>query len=325
MTPRPHCELYVAACDKAGGIFRFAMTDEGKLTRLDMTPCDRPMYMAISGNTLFCLLRAPFEGTDESGLVTFAIGPDGRLTPQPGVATTHGNCACHLSLLEGEVYAVNYLSGSVVRLPDTLRVHTGHGPNPVRQEAAHTHMVTPTPDGYLVVADLGTDTLTVYDRDLRPLSSAKVPDGHGARHVVFSHDGRFLFCVNELRSTVSVFAYERATLTLLHTVPALPEGEAGIGNTAAAIRLSHDGRYLYVSHRGLDMITCFGVDGSTLTPLSYTPCGGKRPRDFDLIDGYAVCTNEGDHSVTVLKADGPRLTLVDRAENVPGALCVLRR
>ena len=56
------------------------------------------------------------------------------------------------------------------------------------------------------------DTVFVYDRNLDYVSKARVPDGYGARHLALSPDGKYVYCVNELVSSVTVFAYERGVL-----------------------------------------------------------------------------------------------------------------
>ena len=55
--------------------------------------------------------------------------------------------------------------------------HYGHGADPVRQSAPHPHAAVWAPDGkYVIVADLGTDDLTVYrvDRENRVLCADAV-------------------------------------------------------------------------------------------------------------------------------------------------------
>ena len=122
----------------------------------------------------------------------------------------------------------------------------GRSAHIVRQTEPHTHFVGKTPDEYLAVCDLGTDALVFYNKDLTFISAEKVPDGYGIRRLVFSKDGKYIYAVNEIVPSVSIFAYNKGTATLINTVNINYKNEKANG---AAIRLSSDGNYLYISLR----------------------------------------------------------------------------
>lgn len=249
------------------------------------------------------MLRRPFADDPCSGVVQLEIDAGGRLSGDGEIRTTHGIVGSHVLADEetGDVYVANYLSGSVVMLPDRLVVHQGRGTHPPRQECPHTHQAVFSPDRkYVCVTDLGLDKLFVYDRALRLCSEASVPPGHGARHLCFSPDGGTAFCVNELASTVSVFSWRDGALQYHHTVDTLP-GRDKSRTDAASIRISADGRYLYTSKRGDDSISCFAVEGISLRLLAVVDSGGSCPRDFVLSsDGsLLVVANEDSDCLAV--------------------------
>lgn len=319
MTHRPRFDLYVAACLPDGGIYRFCM--EGDAVHLcGVTPADRPMYLMLQGQTMYALLRQPFAPAAESGLAGCRVAPDGSLGALSAPQTTKGEVACHLCALDGSIYCVNYSSGSVIGMPDTLVTHTGHSIHPDRQAMPHPHYICPTPDGaYLCVADLGLDRLLVYDRQLRLVSSAAVPAGHGARHLAFAADGRTAFCVNELASTVTAFSYEAGQFTPLSTVCALPEDFSG-ESTAAAIRV--DGSEIFVSHRGHNSIARLTYADGQWGGCSWTNCGGRTPRDFALAGEYLICANQDSDNVVVFRRTGAALIKLTEFA-VPAPVCVL--
>ncbi|MFQ9678776.1 MAG: beta-propeller fold lactonase family protein [Ruthenibacterium lactatiformans] len=77
--------------------------------------------------------------------------------------------------------------------------HYGHGADPVRQSAPHPHAAVWAPDGkYVIVADLGTDDLTVYrvDRENRVLCADAVHSFCGQQ------DGSACLCVRPKGRTV---------------------------------------------------------------------------------------------------------------------------
>lgn len=311
--------LYFASCVPEGGIYHYSLAD-GRLSFLEKTPCDSPMYLHLEQDFLQVLLKAPFEGSAESGLVTYPLGENKTLgTPKPPI-NTKGVEACHLSRLWDKTYVANYSSGSIFSAEGIVRTHAGVGVHPTRQEAPHLHFVAPSPDEKCLLAvDLGLDAIYSYDENLQLLSKAHVPAGCGPRHLAYSADGQTVFCANELASSVTVFGYCDGKLTAGETV-ALPEHE-NPENTVAAIRVWGD--YVYVSNRGEDTISCLKWDGDRLRLCSTTPCGGRSPRDFLLVDDLLFCTNERSDNVTIFSVDGPKLVQLEQQLQMPSPLCVV--
>ena len=311
--------VYISSCCEKGGIYQYNLCN-GVLEKEHIIKLDRPMYSIINDGKLYVILRAPYHSCSESGMVAFNISPKGVLTKRSDILSTKGEVACHLCQYKGSIYAVNYISGSVIKMPDKVITHTGNSINPKRQESAHTHFVSPTPDDkYLCVTDLGMDKIFIYDKELNEVSAVDARKGAGPRHLAFSDDGCLCFCVNELDSSVSVYEYNDGKLKLVNTYSTLPEGYIG-ENTAAAIRCR--GEYVYVSNRGHNSIACYKIIDNSLKIQSITDCGGESPRDFDISDDVLICTNENDGSVVVFDVIENTTLKQKQKINVPNALCV---
>ena len=285
--------MYILSCEKpenCGGIYRYE-TDGNGLKINAYLPCDRPMYAVRAGGRLHILLREPFENSENSGY--FSCSED--FSDKSEIRDTLGKVACHLCIIEDDVYIVNYLSGNIVKNCKTEVAHTGRGANEQRQEAPHTHCVISSPCGkYILCTDLGTDALYIYDRALHIRGKASVPQGYGIRHVVFSKDGKYIYAINELAPSVSVFAWQSGQARCLNTEK-LTDKE---GATGAAIRLSADGKFLYCSVRGENAIYALRADGANISVLQKADCAGDGPRDFDLTDGkFLICCNENSDNV----------------------------
>ncbi len=328
MTLRPHSELnlYFAACAPDGGIYHYR-SHSGKLEFVKKYPLDRPMYLCAADGRLYVLLREPFKDSTDSGLFDYRIAEDGSLCDPTEPISTGGRCACHLSMSDGKIYATNYLSGSVVSVDGHKNVqlvtHSGKGPHPTRQEAPHTHFVRESPDGkYLFAVDLGVDRIYIYDHELKYLGEAAVPSGAGCRHLDYSPDGRYVFCANELASSVTVFRYTDCHLEPLSTVPALPKDYTG-ESTCAAIRVSADGKTLYVSNRGHDSVCAYKLCDGVLSDPVWTKTDGVSPRDFIIADGIMYVTNEKTDNVTIFQVEGQTLTKLDIELAMPNPLCVV--
>lgn len=318
--------VYAGGPEKGSGIYRYTLTD-GKLKFEEKYPDEGLMYLKIKCGKLYALLNEPF-GSREGGLVRYDIHED-HLTNRTPIYPTFGKASCHVEVDDEEnAYTANYLTGSITKINLASGVtrcvyHDGDGPSKPRQDKEHTHQIAFTPDGkFITVCDLGTDTIHVYDKNLCEISAVKAVPGSGPRHLVFSEDGAYAYCVNELDNTVTVYAYADGVLTRLDSYAMLPFGYDGL-TTAAAIRLCGD--QLYVSTRGHDSITRFAVDGAKLTYLDNTPVHGKRPRDFAISpDGKSlICANEGGNITLFDRNEDGSLTYTGTEFEVPSALCVV--
>ena len=310
-------DIYIASCVETGGIYHYQMRS-GKLILADITPMDRPMYMVIENRKMYVVLRAPFADNQDSGVIVYDIADDGKLINPSAIVSTRGEVACHIAVDGEDIYCANYISGSVIKLPDTLVTHAGKGPHPTRQTAPHVHFVGLTPEKkYLCATDLGLDTIFLYNRDMTLHSQAKVPEGHGVRHLVFSDDGKWLFAANELASTLSLFAYEDGKLTHMDVCSTLPEDFTGT-NLVSAIRFKEG--LVYVSNRGHDSVAVVCPVNGKLHPVEIVPCGGKTPRDIGFAGDYLISTNMDSNTVTVLNTYND-FAITDTVE-VEAPLCV---
>ena len=312
--------IYILSCDtiaNKGGIYAYNLTKNGSLKQAGYFPCDRPMYAVKCGKGLCVLLRQPFTDNNFSGY--FFV--DEELQDATQIKSTQGVVACHLCVDNDDVYIVNYLSGNIVKNGEIIAQRTGKSVHPTRQTEPHTHFVGQTPDGSLAVCDLGTDTLAFYDKNLQLISETKVPSGYGIRHLTFAKNGRYIYAVNELVPSISVFAYANGKAKLVNTVKIVCKNEKANG---AAIRLSKDGKHLYVSLREENAICVFAVDDEKLTLLQKVDCGGDSPRDFNIFENYLIVCNEKSGNVVVYHTANRLITNKVAEISIKRALCVVK-
>lgn len=321
--------MYIASCDEEGGLYHYVLNERGASELKEIKKLDRPMFMCIEVDKMHVLLRAPFKN-ENSGALSFDIAKNGELVNPTEVYDTEGKVACHISSADGKIFCANYTSGSVCMLNKKLVVHSGKtGSDLSRQTMPHAHQMALTPDKKFVCAiDLGLDAVIVYDLDLNEICRANVPDAYGARHCVFSKDGKKLYVVNELSAHVSVFSFnpENGECEYISSF-ASREGAPRNEIAAAAIRLSGDERFLYISDRGDNTISKFETDGFELKNMKKFDCGGISPRDFDITpDGkLMVVTNEKTDNVCIFGIDlkSGDITKVSSLENIKNPLCVV--
>jgi 6-phosphogluconolactonase len=268
-----------------------------------------------------------FGGSPGGGVTAFRIGPKGALT-KINEQNSGGNGPCFIGLDKKTTFAfvANYGGGSVSVLPiqrdGSLKAATGHiqhegvGPDPQRQKGPHAHSINVDPSGkFAIAADLGLDKLFVYKIDNKTGKIAPntppagiAPPGSGPRHVAFHPNGKVLYAINELKSTMTVFGWDKkkGTLTELQTLSTLPKDFTGQSFTAE-VQVHPSGRFVYGSNRGHDSISVFAVDAATgkLTLTGTQSTGGSWPRNFrlDPSGAFLLVANQRGNNVVVLKVD----------------------
>jgi len=156
---------------------------------------------------------------------------------------------------------------------------------------------------------------------------ATLDPGAGPRHIAIHPNGRFVYAVNELKSTVTVFSSaaqkkNQPYLVLKQQVSLLPQNFSG-RNDAAEIAVHPNGKFLYASNRGHDSIVVFDIEeaNGTLTQVADVSTGGKEPRHFaiDPSGKYLLAENQFSNNIVVFKIDPTTggLTPTGHAVQVP--------
>jgi 6-phosphogluconolactonase len=327
------------------GIYSFHFdTATGQLSAIGVaTETPDPSWVAVHPGGKF--LYAANEAGKASTVSAFAVdAKSGKLTLLNQIPSL-GEDPCYLSFDKtGKyVFVANYSSGTIAVFPiladgrlgehiSLMKDQGATGPNKERQEAPHAHWIeTSMGNGMVFVADLGLDRVLIYPFDPKTgsLTSDKVATstgwskspaakrgwsvtlspGTGPRHVAFSRDGRFLYVLGELQSTVTVFRPPGADDDNFHSIQhiaTLPKSFSG-RNDAAEIAVHPNGKFLYTSNRGNDSIAIFAIDHAkgTLTLVAHVLTGGKEPRHFaiDPSGKYLLAENQRSNNIVVFKID----------------------
>jgi len=325
---------------KSEGLYVYHFdTRTGDAQPVSVAKTVNPSFLVVSKDSRFVYAVNELPGDNgpaslRGDVSAFAFdAASGQLTFLNKV-TVQGNDPCYLSLSpDGHyLFVANYSvaadpGGSFAVLPvqpdgklgeAVLTVHhEGGGPVKGRQDNAHVHSTVFSPDGhYLFAQDLGTDRLWTYvytpDGSCDVVSPAEwrytgVKAGSGPRHLRFGNDGRHAYLASELAATVTVFGYHDG-----HMDPEQIEklAEPGFQGTqgAAALHLSPDGKFLYVSNRGdANDISIFAVDGDSgkLTRVGRQSSLGKAPREFaiDPTGQWLIVGNQNSDTAYVFRRD----------------------
>jgi 6-phosphogluconolactonase len=312
-----------------------------------------PTFLAVTPNQRFLYAVnaiSDYQGRSSGSVSAFSINAKtGKLlliNAQPSGGT--GPCYLTLDKSGKNLLVANYKSGTIGVLPllrngrlgtiTSIIQHVGRGTNLVRQEGPHAHSIETSNDNRMAIsADLGLDKLFVYRFDATkgtltedPESSISMDPGAGPRHIVFHPNGRLVFVISEMGSTVSVFRYAAGTghLRQTQTVSTLPLTFRG-NNDASELAVSPNGKFLYASNRGHNSIAVFAIDRSTgkLKLISITASQGKTPRHFgiDPTGAFLLVANQESNNIVSFRINrkNGKLTPSGELRQVPFPFCVI--
>jgi 6-phosphogluconolactonase len=362
VAPPPPLSVYFGtdtAKDISKGIYQSHFdTTRGQLTSPILAAATtRPSFFAVTplGQGKRFLYAVNAINDPAATVTTFVIDAKTGALNQTGQVSSSGAGPAYISVdaTGHSAFVANYFGSSIASYriqPDgtlsqpvdridfkDVKKFGALGTNSSRQDAPHPHCATISPDNrFLLVCDLGTDHISVFNihSDTGQLSDQHLftngRPGSGPRHVAFHPNGRWVYGINEIDSTIDHYLWTATrfadipqgllvnTNTPIKTIaPDFPADK----NTAAELAISAEGLYLYASNRGEDSLVVFSIhpkDGK-LTVLQRISCGGKTPRHFTLdpTTQWLLCGNQDSATVTIFRRDPATGKLAGPTQTVP--------
>lgn len=348
VAPPPPLTVYFGT-DTTKGVSKGIYQSHFDATKGQLTPpvlaaaTVRPSFFAITpaGMSHRSLYAVNAIDDPAATATTFAIDPKTGALHQTGQVSSAGAGPAYIAVdaTGHSAFIANYSGASIASYqiqPDgTLSQPVDRidfkdhkkfgvlGPDSARQDTPHPHCATLSPDNrFLLVCDLGTDHITVFvvHPETGQLSDPHLftndHPGSGPRHVAFHPNGRWVYGINEIDSTLDHYLWTATRFSdvpqglLVNTntpVKTIAADFPADKNTAAELAISPDGLFLYASNRGEDSLVVFSIsqkDGK-LTFLQRISCGGKTPRHFTLdpTAQWLLCGNQDSASVTIFRRD----------------------
>lgn len=328
------------------GIYVFDFnTNDGKSKLVSSVTSSNPSFVSIANNKKFVYA---VNENDPGTVSSFIYQKEtGTLTPVNTV-DTKGAHPCYVSIDKKAKHLVvgNYSGGNLSvfdikedgSLSDAKQTiqHNGNGMNRQRQEKAHVHATVYSPDyRMLFVPDLGMDKLMMYKVDSRSglLSPAEPPfietvGGAGPRHMAFHPSENFMYLMEELTGTISVYEFKENKWATIQNPTAHPMNYKGAMGSAD-IHISPDGRFLYCTNRGeSNTIAIFSINQATgiLTPVGHQSTLGIHPRNFTIhpSGNYLLVANRDSDEVVIFRINSFTGMLTDTGERikVPRPVCL---
>ncbi|GAB7530157.1 lactonase family protein [Pseudomonas sp. 3A(2025)] len=281
-----------------------------------------PLAAAHDGSRLYAALRVkPYK------VVGYRIEPGSGHLQALSEAPLAESLA-YLSLdrsnryLLGASYGGDLLSVQPVDATQSTQINT-------YKTGLHAHSArTDASNRFVYAGNLGVDQVLQYRLDkeqgsLTPIGTGKVAvtANSGPRHLAFSPNGKFLYVVGEMSGTVTGFAIDQSSgaLTQVGQAEGIPErlklahGEVRDARNndlkddptpriwAADIRISPDGRLLFISERTSSTVSVFKVepDSGQVSYLNNYAMQEKQPRNIAVAPSGRWLLVTGEKSDTV--------------------------
>jgi 6-phosphogluconolactonase len=321
------------------GIYVFNFdTATGKAIELSHTDsCMNPSFLTISKDKQF--VYAVNESSQ--GMVSSFALKNNQLVPLQK-KSTNGADPCYITLSPDEhsIFVANYSGGSITqfhRFADGLISnaqqfiqHEGKSVNPARQEKAHVHGTFFSPNGnYLLTPDLGMDQVNIYPYSSNtslPLDISKSKTiistpGAGPRHIAFSKNGRFIYVMEELTGSISVYNFLKGQASFIQTVfthDKTYKGKPG----SADIHLSPDGLFLYASNRGDENnIAKFSILSNGKLDeqhMALYSTQGIKPRNFTISEdgNWLLVANQDSDNIVVFRRNKTNGNLINTGNTI---------
>jgi len=337
---------------KSEGIYGYQFDPQsGALTRVNSIKSTNPSFLAIdrSKRYLYAVNEVgEYLGKPSGGVSAYVIERPNLNLRLLNEQATQGADPCYLSVDSKRkvLLVANYTGGNVAVLPirpdGTLgmvmdvKQHEGSGPKE-QQRGPHAHCIMlDRNERYAFASDLGIDKVMIYrfDRATGKLTPAQQPyaelkSGAGPRHLTFHPNGKYLYVIDELDSTMTVFGYDERNGTLTHvdTVSTLPSDFSGT-SYCADVHVSQSGKFLYGSNRGHNSIVVFEIDPRTgkLKLVQHISTAGDWPRNFtiDPSGAFLLVANQRSDNVVTFSIDPGtgQLKPTGHNESIPSPVCL---
>ncbi|QGY28473.1 6-phosphogluconolactonase [Pantoea cypripedii] len=318
-------QVVYTASPESQQIHAWQLQEDGVLTLLQVTDVAgqvQPMVVSPKKDFLYVGVRPNFR------VLAYRIAADGSLSeageaPLPGSPT-------HISTdRPGNYLFCGSYNDACVSVSPIGSDGLPQAPSQVIGELDGCHSANiDVKNQTLFVPALKQDRICLFqlnsDGSLTPRPQAQVTtvEGAGPRHMAFHPNGDYSYCVNELDSTVDVWALSNAhgEVERVQSLNMMPADFTGT-RWAADIHLTPDGRFLYACDRTSSIITVFSVseDGGLLTLEGFQPTE-TQPRGFNIdhSGNYLVAAGQKSHHIEVYKISDDRGLLTPLARYAVG-------
>lgn len=307
------------------GVFSVILdTEKKELVNLKLeNEANNPTYLDNKSNELVFL-----SGKDGLGGITYT---NGNITLE---SHTEASVPCYVAMNGDTILTANYHAATLVAYnvtEDKLAILDTVEHNMAGDEKkSHIHYSDWSKDKKFIFAcDLGKDKLLTYkleNNKFELVSTYKSAQDAGPRHITFHPSLNVAYLICELDASVEVLSYspEQGTFEFIEKVNLL-ENDSN-RKWASAIKVTKDGKFLYASNRGHDVLVAYKVlENGKLEKLATYETKGLVPRDFALSsdEKFVIVAHQDSDNLSLFErnSDGT-LNLISSDFFAPEVVCV---
>jgi len=252
---------------ETGGLKMMEKVPAGhKVMHMALSPDHRFLYASIRSEPFSVISYSIDSDTGKLTYLSKALLPDNMVY----ISVDQTGRFLFSVSYSGEKIAVNPIkSNGLVQTEAIQVIPTSSNPHSILIDPSNQFVYVPHLGNDQIKQFLFNDTtglLTINDPEV-----IYTKDGSGPRHFVFSPNNNFLYVSNELDGTVYTYEINKNTgiLTEIQRISVFPDriinNEPPSENEkknikVADIRITPDGKWLYVSERSSNTITAYSVD-----------------------------------------------------------------
>ncbi|WP_299695768.1 lactonase family protein [uncultured Vibrio sp.] len=311
---------YTETPSKSQGVYQTQLDlDSGKLLPLELVAdCTNPSFVVATQLGIYT--ASEVDQLKQPQLIHIANASSKTANNSGAISGDH---PCHITIDPSHRFAITSqyssgtfdifslsINGNIDKRLKTIKM-VGSGPNKERQTGPHAHQCLFLQNSpQFVTVDLGADRINFYCFDEEqeefldePMQSIKAPAGSGPRHLIFNKAEDKAYVICELSETILMLEKVLGIWGIVEEIDALPNIEKG--EATAAIKLSPDEQFLYVSCRHQSRISRFRIEATTKMPIfiDSSSTEGNFPRDFHITDcgQWLIAANQHSNNITSFK------------------------
>jgi 6-phosphogluconolactonase len=242
-----------------------------------------------------------------SEIMTLSPKADGNAVFDAAIDIERGACFLGLDKERKFIFAANYGKGKIF----VYKINEKAFPDPtpiqeIKTEPRAHSVIFDRNERFLYAPHTAPNKIFQFAFNsktgaLTPLKPEAVaaPKDAEPRHAALHPKLNIFYVSNERNMTVSAYKQDPVSgqLSLLQTIPTLTEKFTGKA-TCSDIKITPDGKFLFVANRGPDSIACIALDKNGKMKMTKTVKTGKIPR-YILVDPsgrflYSACMGSND-------------------------------
>lgn len=258
------------------GIYSFELEDGVLSSPRLFARIANPKYLCIDDDRIYSL--ADYKGS--SGVTV--LDKTGK---EISSLYYENKTSCFITVKDHMIYTANYHEGTVSQLcMDNGQLQLVSRTCIRNRAGAHQILFY---NDLMLVPCLFLDRIVILNMQGIIVSELVFPEGTGPRHGVITEDQKTLYLVSELSN--ELFTIDLENMKIIRQISILPNGLTHVKDTAA-IRMSEDEEYLYISTRTQDVISTVRIHPQTEL-IETVSAGGQHPRDILLAEPYLLVGN----------------------------------